>query len=93
MNQKIVVRSNDGKVRYCVLSGERDLQEQFNEWYFGEPHPGHGLAVDFSSHTFKITDYFHAETRATFDVLSVEDTKEAIVLAWTDPETGKTGWN
>lgn len=92
MNKKITVRNDEGKVRYCVLSGERDLERQFNKWYFGSESADMGYKVNLDSHEFSVVDYYVGETRVTFEVLGIDDTEEDIIEAWVDPETNKTGW-
>ena len=93
MNKKITVRRSDGKVRFCVLSGERNLQEQFNEWYYGAPQPDGGYSVILQTDKIKIIDYIAYDTVADFNILSIEDTEAEVSLVWTDPETMETGWN
>ena len=86
MNKKITVRREDGTIFYCVLDGDKDLQEQFNIWYFGEAHPRNGLCVDFDGKSVDVLDYFHAEKMASFDVVAIEDTDRELLLEWTKPE-------
>ena len=93
MNKKITVRRADGKVRYCILTGDGDLQEQLNLWYFGATHPGGGYSVSFSGDRISIVDSIAYDTVATFEVLSVEDTDDAPSPHWINPETLQTGWD
>lgn len=93
MNKKITVKNSEGQIRYCILLGNKDLEEQFNIWYFGEPHPSHGMKVEFNGEKLLIVDYYTNETRATFYVMSIEDTQSEPVVQWINPETGETGWN
>lgn len=93
MNKKITVRRDDGKVRFCILAGEGDLQAQLNEWYFGAAQPSGGYKALLESDTLRIIDCIAYDTVTTFDVLSIEDTDAAPTPHWTDPETLQTGWN
>ena len=68
--------------QYCVLSGTRDLDEQLNEWYFGESQPSYGRAVYLRADGVEIVDYYKADT--IIPVVSIEDTDEDVLLAWTD---------
>jgi hypothetical protein len=92
MNKKITVRNEGGLVRYCILSGEANLQDQFNLWYYGDAHPYYGIHISVNSTTVAIEDYYHAEVMASFEILSMEDTEEDIIHAWVDPVTKETGW-
>lgn len=92
MNKKIVVQNKDGKVRFCILRGDGDLQDRLNEWYFGSANPS-GYAVEFDPPTMLIRDRIAYDVVTTFTVLSVEDTDEAASNVWIDPETNQTGWN
>ena len=92
MNKKITVKNQEGKIRYCILSGEEDLEKQFNDWYFGQGHTGMGYTVHFNGTEVRVLDYYVNETRAVFEVLSIEDTDAEPVLAWMDPNKSKSGW-
>ena len=82
MNKKITVRREDGKIFYCILAGDKNLQEQFNIWYFNEANPRHGLCVEFDGKTVDVLDYFHAEKITSFEVVTMEDTDEKVTLEW-----------
>ena len=92
MNKKITVRTNSGTVCYCILSGNENLEEQFNEWYFGSKHPGGGVCVRFDEQTLSVVDYFHGESMADFEILSIEDTDEPVLTKWVNVKTGNFGW-
>lgn len=84
MNRKVTVRRDDGRVRYCILSGDGDLEEVFNLWLFGSTHPEGGYRAKFHTETIEILDCIAYETVTTFELLSVEDTDEATSPYWTD---------
>lgn len=93
MNKKITVkRLSDGLVRYCILPSEGGLQKQFNIWLFGQEFPSGGYKANFYGNSLEIIDCIAYDTVENFEVLSCEDTSEAVTPLWTDPETGKTGW-
>ncbi len=80
MNKKLVVKNALDKIVYCVLSSDRDYEEQLSE-VLGI-HPGHGFSVSFDGSSVTIFDYFHGEKRAEFDVISFKKCKEEVCLNW-----------
>lgn len=82
MNKKITIRRDDGKVCFCILSGEKDLQVQLNEMYFHEAYPSGGYAVQLDSDKLKIIDCIAYDVVTSFDVLSIEDTADLPMLDW-----------
>ena len=80
MNKKMVVKNALGKVVYCVLSSEEDYEEQLKE-VFGIV-PGQGFTIEIWGKEIRYIDYFHGETRAKFDILSMEDTELPVELNW-----------
>ena len=91
-NKKVTVKNSEGEIRYCILLGGKDLREQFNSWYFGCGQPSSGMTIRFDGSQLSVVDYYYNETRASFDVISIEDTNEDVALCWIDPKTNKTGW-
>jgi hypothetical protein len=92
MNKKITARNERGIVCYCILSGEDSIEEQFNLWYFDSRHPGGGVCVRFDTSKISVVDYFHAESMADFEILSIEDTDEPVMTKWFNVKTGNFGW-
>ena len=84
MNKKITVRSITGQSSYCILSGDKDLEKQLNNWYFGSDDPQNGVCVRFNGIKLDVVDYYHDDRMASFDVVSIEDTNEAPLLNWID---------
>ena len=80
MNKKITVRNNFDKTVYCVLSGEADFDEQLSEVFSFQK--GQGFSAHMSETAVIVTDYFHGEERARFDIISIEDTDQAVQLYW-----------
>lgn len=84
MNKKITVRSEVKGICYCILSGERDLEEQFNVLLFGSAQGGGGVCARFDGKTLRVVDYFHDDTMARFDVIDIEDTDSEPILKWVE---------
>ena len=84
MNKKVTVKRPDGLTMYCILSGEQDLNDQLNVWYYGSANPPHGMCVNFDGVTLNIVDYYHADIVESFDVISIEDTNDDVLLKWAE---------
>ena len=82
MNKKIIVHSELNGRCYCVLPGERDLEEQFNIMLFGSEHGGGGVCARLDGKSLRVVDYFHDETMASFNIISIEDTDSEPILNW-----------
>ena len=80
MNKKITVTNDNQEQLFCVVSAEQDLEEQMRE-VLGVT-PGYGMSVDIYPDKIKLVDYFHGDTRATFSILSMEDTNDPVCLNW-----------
>lgn len=78
MNKKIVFCSEDKGVFHCILSSEKDLDEQLNYLIFGEEDPKHGLCVHFNGDTLDFMDYYHAERMGCHRIVRIEDTNEDV---------------
>ena len=77
MNKKIFFCNESNEVFYCILSGEKNLEEQFNRLIYGEEHPRHGTCVCFDGNTLDFVDYYHDERMGYHQVIRIEDTDEA----------------
>ena len=82
MNKKITVKTPHGKVCYAVFDKERSDSEQICELFGidGE----HGISVEFQGEQIVVTDYYHAEPMAEFDILSIDDTDLPVSLKWNE---------
>ena len=78
MNKKIVFYSEDKGHFYCILSSEKDLDEQLNRLIYGEEHPKHGLCVELNGDTLDFMDYYHAERMGDHKIIRIEDTNENV---------------
>ena len=78
MNKKIVLCSEDKGLFYCILSGEKDLEEQLNYLIYGDEHPRNGLCVHLNGDTLDFMDYYHDERMGYHRVIRIEDTSEDV---------------
>lgn len=74
MNKKIVFENNHGKKVYFILSDTVDLKTQLLETF--SISAGHGLTVEMTEKQIEIVDYFHADTVARFEILSILETDQ-----------------
>jgi len=82
MNKRLIAKNAFGKTVYCVLSSTEDYKEQIEKVFNIER--GRGFSIDLTDTEIKLVDYFHGDTVATFDILSLEDTKEDVLYQWND---------
>lgn len=71
MNRRYLLQNDEGKRYFCTLSGEEDQEVQFKKVF--DLHPGCGFTADLTEKKVRIVDYFHGETRAEFEILSVKE--------------------
>ena len=74
MNQRYVLKNDIGKLYTCVISPEKNEDDQWLAIFAMEK--GCGFSVGRWGDKVKITDYFHGDTRAEFAIVSVEDTAD-----------------
>ncbi len=80
-NKRCLLQNSEGKRYTCVISTEKDNSEQWKEVFSIQN--GYGFTVDCYADRVEIVDYFHGETRASFRILSAEETDEAVDLLLT----------
>ena len=80
-NKKIEAINALGKNVYCVLSGDLSFEKQLNEVFSFEK--GAGYSVEMSNSQIVIKDYFHGDTVACFEIVSITDTDMEVDLKWT----------
>ena len=85
MNKKIVFYNEDNQLFHCILSNEKDLDEQLNRLIYGEEHPKHGLCVRLNGDTLDFVDYYHAERMGFHRVIRIEDTDEEVSTTFYNP--------
>lgn len=86
MNKKLTVRTEHGKLRRCILSGDEDLQVQLARLL--AIRPGCGFSVELYPDQVKIVDYFHGETRGNLQILAFEDSDLPVTPDWVDLPEG-----
>ena len=79
-NKKIEAVNALGKNVYCVLSSELSFDEQLNE-VFGFK-KGAGYSAEMVGDKILIKDYFHGDTVAQFEIISITDTNMDVDLNW-----------
>lgn len=75
MNKRYILKNSDGVLFACVIDPQQEEKTQWERIFAIEK--GHGLTAERWGDQVKITDYFHAETRAAFQIISEEETREA----------------
>ena len=76
MNKKYIVKNDYEKLFYFVLSDKEDIKEQLEKVF--NITKGQGFTLEYSETQIKLIDYFHWETRAEFEIVSIEDTDEDV---------------
>ncbi len=84
MNKKLTVINDSGKRLFCIVSSDKDLEEQMKD-VLGVT-PGYGMTVEVTETQVRLVDYFHGDTRAAFTIVSMEDTDEDVYLNWKTEE-------
>ena len=84
MNIKLTVKNALGKIVYCVISPTEDREKQLSEVVGCEP--GRGFSISLKEKAIDLVDYFAGETRATFEILSEEETDLPVALHWSQAE-------
>jgi len=75
MNKRLTLKNDLGKTVYCILSGENPPEKELEAVF--DIKPGYGFSVSMDNHKVRLVDYFAGETRASFEIISMEDTGEA----------------
>ena len=76
MNRKYVVKNSDGELYSCVITPDQDETAQWETVF--DIKKGYGFRIDLWKDRVDLVDYFHGETRASFPIVSVEDTEEPV---------------
>ena len=74
MNKKYLLKNDVGVLYSCVIDPQKNTDDQWNAVF--AIRRGEGFCVECDETKVRIVDYFHAETRGSFAILSVEDTDE-----------------
>lgn len=74
MNLYLTMRNEHNKKVYCIVSKNENLVSEMEKVF--SITNGYGFSVECYKDKIKIIDYFHGETRASFAILSIEETDE-----------------
>lgn len=77
MNTRYILENAQGETMMCVLAPE-DVQTQWETVF--AVRRGQGYGVDVTPTRVAVVDVFHADTVATFRIVSVTDTTDAVQL-------------
>ena len=78
MNKKIVYKTQFNEERYCVLDPTKDYTPQLQQ-VFGIT-PGRGFSIEMNEKEIELRDYFAGETRASFEIIAIEDSDLPVCL-------------
>lgn len=76
MNKKYILKNSEGLRFSCVLSPDRKEEEQWCEVFALSK--GHGFSAERWGEVVRIRDYFAGEDRATFLIISEEETEAPV---------------
>ena len=76
MNLRLVLKNGDGERFSCVISKDAERDAELEKVFSIQK--GYGFCVECSQSSVCIVDYFHAETRARFEILSQQETQEEV---------------
>ena len=82
MNIKYTVKNTEsGRITSCVLDPNGNIEDQLTQVF--KITPGHGIGVYVRDSLIEVTDYYHASSMATFEILSKEPTDAPLRIEWT----------
>ena len=73
---RIILENDDRKQFCCILQKASDYTEQFEKVW--DVKKGYGFSVECYADRVELRDYFAGETRATFRIMSMEETDEPV---------------
>jgi len=74
MNKRYTLKNSDNEFFTCIIDPGQEEKEQWEAVFAIDK--GYGFTAERWGEQVKIVDYFHGETRASFQIISVEDTAE-----------------
>ena len=80
VNKKLIVEFPDKSKKCCILSCDRDFDDQLGELYGFKN--GYGLAAEIRGDKVAVVDVFHQDFLATLPIISFEDCEEETHLEW-----------
>ena len=76
MNKKYVLKNPHGETVFCVIDGTKIADDEFKKVL--SVTAGQGFSVDVYEDEVRLVDYFHGETRAKYEIISVTETDTPI---------------
>ena len=76
MNTKYILENDSEQLVYCVVRQNEPIQKEFEKVL--SIRQGYGMSVKCSEKEIRLIDYFAAETRAIFKIISIEQTSEEL---------------
>ena len=80
MNKKITVRTHNGKICYFVIDPAKNISQQLAQVHGGSE--GHGISYEMTETEIQTVDYYCNCVMFAHQILSVEETEEAVSLQW-----------
>ena len=80
MNRKIIVKTQQGNICYCILDYEQNVEAQLAQ-VLGYT-DGHGITARMTATQIQLVDYYLNDVIGAHDILSIEDTAETVSLQW-----------
>ena len=84
MNKKITVKNDRGRILYCILPGEGELQSHIRKFLFGKEVPDGGYSALLYEDRIDIIDCIAYDRVTSFDILSIEDTDSDLCSEWVE---------
>lgn len=76
-NLRLVLKNDQDPEVYCIISKDADREAELEKVFSIQK--GYGFSVRCYDTSIEIVDYFAGETRASFQVISQEDTTEEVL--------------
>lgn len=80
MNQKITIKTEAGEISYFILDPDQAIDQQLAILHGREI--GHGITYRLTETQVQMVDYFCDSVIGAHEILSIEDTDEAVSLRW-----------
>ena len=84
MNLRLVLKNGDGELFSCVIAKDVERDAELEKVFSVQK--GYGFCVECSQSSVCIVDYFHADTRAHFEIVSQQETQDQVSYYLTKQE-------
>ena len=84
MNLRFILKNGDGEIFSCIILKDADRNAEMEKVFSIQK--GYGFCVNCDEKNVRIVDYFHADTRACFEILSQQETQEDVSYQLTKQE-------